>query len=325
MRFWLDRGAAGIRIDVAHALGKDRTYPDAVPTARTRQRDVPHPHPYLGPRRDPSDHASWRAHPRRVRRPDDGRRGVGQAGATAAVPPPRRVPPGVRVRSASSARGTPATFSSDHRDIVRRAHAVGSVPTWVLSNHDVDATRDPVRPAAGRRPGAWSLDGPYDVLDEASRCAAGQGGDPVDPRPARLDVHVPGRGARAPGGRGTFPSDVARGSDLAQLRQAEKGRDGCRVPIPWEPTGPSLGFGTGEPWLPQPPAFAELAVSVQEDDPASMLHLYRSAIAIRTELLIGDAEIEMLRERSDRDCLSPRRRHAMHREHGSRSGAAARG
>jgi alpha-glucosidase len=72
-----------------------------------------------------------------------------------------------------------------------------------------------------------------------------------------------------------------------------KGRDGCRVPIPWEPTGPSLGFGEAEGWLPQPAAFAPLAASVQADDPASTLWLYREALRLRRERLraAGSREI----------------------------------
>ena len=62
-----------------------------------------------------------------------------------------------------------------------------------------------------------------------------------------------------------------------------KGRDGCRVPIPWEPTGPSLGFGDAAGWLPQPPEYADLAAAVQELDPESTLHLYRRALALRRE------------------------------------------
>ncbi len=62
-----------------------------------------------------------------------------------------------------------------------------------------------------------------------------------------------------------------------------KGRDGCRVPIPWEPMGPSLGFGASGAWLPQPAHFAQLAAASQDDDPDSTLWLYRHALAIRRQ------------------------------------------
>jgi alpha-glucosidase len=73
----------------------------------------------------------------------------------------------------------------------------------------------------------------------------------------------------------------------------EKGRDGCRVPLPWESTGPSLGFGSSTAWIPQPAEWATLAWSVQEGDSASTLELYRSALKLRRELA-GDLSLSWL-------------------------------
>ena len=61
------------------------------------------------------------------------------------------------------------------------------------------------------------------------------------------------------------------------------GRDGCRVPLPWEGARPPFGFsppGT-TPWLPQPARWSELTVEAQDRDPGSMLSLYRAAHRIR--------------------------------------------
>ena len=73
-----------------------------------------------------------------------------------------------------------------------------------------------------------------------------------------------------------------------------KGRDGCRVPIPWESTGPSLGFGSTTPWLPQPDAYASLAASAQVDDPDSTLSLYRAAIGLRAQMWVGAGPLEWI-------------------------------
>jgi alpha-glucosidase len=67
----------------------------------------------------------------------------------------------------------------------------------------------------------------------------------------------------------------------------EKGRDGCRVPLPWTAEGPAFGFGTGVPWLPQPEWFAGYAVDVQEKDDTSTLHLYRRALRARRDRGLG--------------------------------------
>jgi alpha-glucosidase len=73
----------------------------------------------------------------------------------------------------------------------------------------------------------------------------------------------------------------------------EKGRDGCRVPLPWTVDGPSFGFGDGSAHLPQPDWFGSLSVEAQESDPASTLQLYRQALELRTKLQ-GTEQLEWL-------------------------------
>src|SRR5690606_27627807 len=66
------------------------------------------------------------------------------------------------------------------------------------------------------------------------------------------------------------------------------GRDGCRVPIPWEANAPGFGFSpTGKSWLPQPTEWAGLARDVQAARPGSTLELYRRALALRKEFQLG--------------------------------------
>ncbi|MGW4795842.1 alpha-amylase family glycosyl hydrolase, partial [Nonomuraea sp. NPDC004297] len=71
-----------------------------------------------------------------------------------------------------------------------------------------------------------------------------------------------------------------------QSNGEQKGRDGCRVPIPWTVEPPSHGFspGAAEPWLPQPESFAELSVEKQEGVADSTLEFYRRALTRRREL-----------------------------------------
>jgi alpha-glucosidase len=65
-----------------------------------------------------------------------------------------------------------------------------------------------------------------------------------------------------------------------------RGRDGCRVPIPWEGDRPPFGFTAEgvDPWLPQPPEWASSTVAAQGEDPDSTLSLYRSALQLRRRL-----------------------------------------
>ncbi|MFY0597075.1 MAG: DUF3459 domain-containing protein [Cognatishimia sp.] len=60
-----------------------------------------------------------------------------------------------------------------------------------------------------------------------------------------------------------------------------KGRDGCRTPMVWEKSNDTAGFTQSQPWLPVSPEHLSNAVANQEEDPASLLHFYRRAIALR--------------------------------------------
>jgi alpha-glucosidase len=74
-----------------------------------------------------------------------------------------------------------------------------------------------------------------------------------------------------------------------------RGRDGCRVPIPWTRTGPSLGFGGGKPWLPQPADWAEKSREAQDGVTGSVLELYRAALRLRhAEPALGDGALRWL-------------------------------
>jgi len=79
-----------------------------------------------------------------------------------------------------------------------------------------------------------------------------------------------------------------------------KGRDGCRTPMPWEAKAPNAGFSTAKPWLPVPPDHAAKAVDVQKDDPASIMTLYREVLAFRRQQpsLLGGS-ITLLKARGD--------------------------
>jgi alpha-glucosidase len=73
------------------------------------------------------------------------------------------------------------------------------------------------------------------------------------------------------------------------------GRDGCRVPIPWESDRPAFGFNTsGESWLPQPASWAQYAHDAQVGVPGSTLELYTEALRLRREHGLGSGELTWL-------------------------------
>ncbi len=158
--------------------------------------------------------------------------------------------------------------------------AVGASPTWVLSNHDV--TRHVTR--FGRR------------LTSISDTGDGDGSAP--------DLALGTRRARAavllllglPGGAYVYqgeelglpevedlPEEALRDPIWERSGHERRGRDGCRVPLPWSGDAPPFGFGPpgSTPWLPQPASWAALSVAAQSGDPSSMLELYRAALGLR--------------------------------------------
>ena len=165
-----------------------------------------------------------------------------------------------------------------------QAELAGSSSTWVLSNHDVvrHVTRYGLR--EGTDYVEWLLsDGLEPVLDEA-----------MGRRRARAAtlfmLALPGSAYLYQGEElglpevADLPADVLQDPIWLRTAHTQKGRDGCRVPLPWQADGDSLGFGSGHGWLPQPAGFGPLAVATQLADPDSTLQLYLGALRLRREL-----------------------------------------
>ena len=77
----------------------------------------------------------------------------------------------------------------------------------------------------------------------------------------------------------------------ARTGGAVRGRDGCRVRLPWSSHGPSFGFGTNGARLPQLPWFGALSVEAQAGDLQSTSSLYRAALALRRTLQTADTTV----------------------------------
>jgi alpha-glucosidase len=90
-----------------------------------------------------------------------------------------------------------------------------------------------------------------------------------------------------------LPDELLQDPIFARSGGADRGRDGCRVPLPWSGKEPPFGFGNGTPWLPQPADWKNLTVESQYDDQNSMLSLYRSGLKLRRALL-GDGALVWL-------------------------------
>jgi alpha-glucosidase len=176
-------------------------------------------------------------------------------------------------------------------DTTLDAHTgVGAPPTWVLANHDV--TRVVTRlgrkeTGLARRDRARLFGSPTDRELGQRRARAA----------ALLLLALPGSAYIYQGDElgldevEDLPQDLLQDPTWLRTGGEFAGRDGCRVPLPWQGTTRPFGFGIGEtsaaPWLPQPDRWRRLTAEVQAGDPGSMLHLYRKAIGARRELRQG--------------------------------------
>jgi alpha-glucosidase len=242
MRFWLDRGVDGFRIDVVHGLGKADGLPDDPP-------DTTLPHATL------NDTAENHEIIRGLRSVVDEYPGDRLILGEVYLMDTRKVATyyGHRDELHLAFNFPPLYTPWDSRrwrdqlaDVERWIESRGGWPTWVLSNHDNARHRTRYGSEARARAALFLL--------------LGLRGSPVLYAGEELgleDAYVPPERVVDPGGR-----------------------DGCRAPIPW--TGePDHGWGVTDPWLPWPPDADERNVAAQAADPGSIAHLYRRLLAAR--------------------------------------------
>ncbi|HEX2772089.1 MAG TPA: glycoside hydrolase family 13 protein [Micromonosporaceae bacterium] len=267
LRFWLDRGVDGFRIDVAHGMIKADGLPDVgFSTMTTGRRQVE----LLGKGRLPyfdqdEVHDIYRAWRPILDSYPGGRMAVAEAWAET----PQRLARYIgadELHQAFSFDFLDATWSVDSfRKVIDAALAestiVGAPVTWVLSNHDQQrhVTRYGDGDMGLRRARAAAL-----LMLALPGCAYLYQGEELG-LPEVLDL----------------PDEVRQ--DPAFLRTGES-RDGCRVPMPWSGESAPYGFGPGDcSWLPAPQTWRSLSVAAQTGDPASTLELYRQALRLRRE------------------------------------------
>lgn len=269
LRFWLDRGVDGFRIDVAHGMIKAEGLPDVgFSTMTTGQRQVE----LLGKGRLPyfdqdEVHEIYRAWRPILDSYPGARMAVAEAWAETPQRLARYIGPD-ELHQAFSFDFLDATWSADSfRKVIDTALAesavVGAPTTWVLSNHDKQrhVTRYGDGAEGLRRARAASL-----LMLALPGCAYLYQGEELG-LPEVLDL----------------PDEMRQ--DPAFLRTGES-RDGCRVPIPWSGELAPYGFGPAGSelsWLPAPATWRALSVTAQTGVAGSTLELYRAALRIRHE------------------------------------------
>lgn len=294
LRFWLDRGVDGFRVDVAHGLIKAEGLPDYTPPAEADSMGGAEPVPYWG---QEGVHQVWREWHRVL----DEYEGDRALCAEAWLPTVDETAKWVRSDEMHQAFNFPYAMSewdaAQLREIIseslRAFPAVGAPATWVLSNHDVirHATRlaMPGHPQGhGVGPETPGKPDPAAGLRRARAATA-------------LMLALPGSSYLYQGEElglpeaMELPDDVREDPTWFRTNGERYGRDGCRVPLPWTADQGAFGFSaTGESWLPQPAEWTALARDVQEDQPDSTLWLYRTLLATRRAHDLGSGALEWL-------------------------------
>ncbi|MGA0770368.1 MAG: glycoside hydrolase family 13 protein, partial [bacterium] len=294
LRFWLDRGVDGFRVDQPHAMVKQKGLPD---------------HPYVeeagagfieGRENPPmwfqdEVHEIFRSW-RKILDSYGDRAMCGEA----YVLPLKEMAKWVRhdeFHQTFNFRFLDAGWSLDS---VRAAidesfeafDSVGAPSTWVLNNHDV------IRHVS-------RFGGNY------GRATASDGIGPNSPQPDNVLGLRKAKGATLfmlglPGAsylyqgeelglfeHTTLPDESRQDPTFFRTNGARVGRDGCRVPLPWDNSAPALGFSTGKPWLPQPEGFAQLSRSNQSSE-GSTLSFYKDILRLRKEHAMGSGSFEWL-------------------------------
>jgi alpha-glucosidase len=345
MRFWLDRGVDGLRVDVAHGMVKEEGLPDwdgvaamvegtseAAPgSPHTTPGDAPgahtdaqEPHRAVSPVYPPSPffdqdgvHDIYRDWNRVLAAYDGDRMLVAEAW----VEPAERLARYVRKDEMQQAfnfdfllAGYDAERMADAIEAsLEAAASVGAPSTWVLSNHDTvrHTTRFGLKDPTIFPKGIGAGDEQPDAALGLARARAA----------TLICLALPGSAYIYQGEElglpehTTLPDGARQDPTFFRTNGAEVGRDGCRVPLPWEAEKPGYGFaeafaaaatpsdggatasGAGHqrpaaPWLPQPDSFGELAADRQDGVEGSTLELYRSALKLRAAHGIGSGTFQ---------------------------------
>jgi alpha-glucosidase len=277
LRTWFDRGVDGFRIDVAYAMVKAPGLPDL--------DDPAGDNPHLW--NQPGVHDIFQRWRKLADGYDPGKVLLGEVWLAPADIADYLRPGELHQAFYFDLMQQPFEADAFHRSVAETFDALGAaegVPTWTLNSHDVhravsryglvaaEAMASPDPNATRTRPR-----GEVDVPLGIQRATAA----------LLFMLALPGAVYLYQGEELGLPEvqdlpDEARQDPIWERSgHTEHGRDGCRVPLPWSEQDPGLGFTSGTPWLPQPDWFAAFAADRQAADPASVLSLYRRAVAAR--------------------------------------------
>ncbi|MBI3228028.1 MAG: glycoside hydrolase family 13 protein [Mycolicibacterium cosmeticum] len=273
LRFWLDRGVDGFRIDVAHGMAKPAGLPDMSladnELLRNKEGD---------PRFDNESVHDIHRFIRRVLDDYPESVAVGEVWVHGNERFAKYLRPD-ELHLGFNFRLVQADFDAAQVRVaidnsLAAAELADAVPTWTLSNHDVER--------------------------EVTRYGGGARGLARARAMALVMLALPGvsfvyNGEELGLPQVELPDEVLQDPVWERSGRTERGRDGCRVPLPWSGAAPPYGFSADpDTWLPMPADWARLTVAHQEADPSSTLHFFRRAIELRSARAEFDGDLTWL-------------------------------
>ncbi|KNX39221.1 alpha-amylase [Luteipulveratus halotolerans] len=304
LRFWLDRGVDGFRVDVAHGLIKEAGLPDWSEHLTMLGSGTDAADERRAPMWDQDGvHEIYRT----WRQILDGYNATDSSVADRVMCAEAWVTPAERAARYVRPEEFHQAFNFDFletswtaaalRAVIESSYAandsVGAPTTWVLSNHDVvrHASRLGLS-ATDKRPNGIGVGDPQPDAELGLRRARAA---------TALMLALPGGAYLYQGeelglpDHTQMPDEARQDPTWERSQHTERGRDGCRVPMPWEKASPAYGFGPSEhTWLPQPESYADLAVDQQDGVDGSTLELYRSMLRLRRELRLGEGSLDLV-------------------------------
>lgn len=304
LRFWLDRGVDGFRVDVAHGMVKEAGLPDWDGTSAMIEgahegtvgsEDGSTGAGSRGPMWDQEGvHEIYRSWHQVLAEYDGDRAMVAEAWVEPVSRLARYVRPDEMQQAFNFSFLTALWSAPELRTVISDAltanDQVGAPTTWVLSNHDV--VRHPSRlglEVPGTKPNGIGASDPQPDEELGLRRARAA---------TLLMLALPGSAYLYQGEELGLPEHTSLDDEERQdptwwrSEYTERGRDGCRVPLPWAAGEPAFGFSpTGEAWLTQPSSFARYALDVQRGTPGSTYEVYRSALRLRREFRLGSGSL----------------------------------
>lgn len=287
IRFWIDLGADGFRIDVAHGLAKEDIHVDHYDPQGLSDAlrldvlmEVEKRNSYLA--KIPFfDRDGVHEIYRKWRKIFDsyGDREI-MAVAEVWVHPPKRATLYVRpdeLHQFFNFDVMNAPFDSEYlyksiSDMLNLVKEQSAWPTWCLSNHDSERVASRIGSQAARAMALFVLG-------------------------------LPGSAYIYNGQELGLPSGEMSDSDrqdpiFFRTNGKQKGRDGARVPMPWSGETSPFGFTNGKPWLPLQNDWKEFTVEHELADLNSSLNLYKRALELRKEYFLGSGELTWTRTNS---------------------------